>query len=440
MTYLKGFKRYLFSTNWLFIEQGLRLMLGVLVGVWVARYLGPSDFGILNYIMALIGILASISKLGLDDIILRDIANNVTDEHDELLGTFFWMKVIGSCLVIFLFSVFLIYTNLLNISSNYIVVIFLSIFFQSFEVIYIYFQAQVLGKMAAISKLLQLFISSLIKLLFILNEADLFWFIILLAFDFISLAILYVYSFKLHKNLTFFVKFNLDRAKNLFYESIPLLFASVFVIMYMRIDQVMIFNMVGENELGLYSAASRLSEALSFIPLIISASLMPAILNAKKISNDLYMERLTSLYTLLAWSALIIISGIIIFSSEIVNFLFGAAYTSAHEVLIILSFNSLSLFVGILSIKQLIAEKLGNIILIKSIISVVLNISLNLKLIPIYGGYGAAIASFISQFTAVFLYDFLDPRMHTQLKMKVKAIFMPWLIHKHLRSMINNKD
>lgn len=440
MTNLKGLKRYLFSTSWLFIEQCLRFLAGLLVGIWVARYLGPSDFGILNYIMAFIALFATISKLGLDDIILRDISNNATDKHDELLGTFFWMKVAASCLVIFLLFAFLIYTNTLNISNHYIVVIFISVFFQSFEVIFIYFQAQVLGKMAAISKLSQLFISSLLKIFLILYEADLFWFISLLAFDFVSLAIIYVYSFKLHKNLTFFTKFNLDSSKNLLIESIPLLCSSVFVIMYMRIDQIMIFNMVDENELGIYSAASRLSEALSFIPIIMTASFMPAILNAKKISNDLYIERLTILYSFLAWSALIIILGIILFSSEIVNILFGAAYSNAHEILVILSFNSLGIFVGLLSIKQLVAEKLGNIILIKSIISVVLNILLNLKLIPVYGGYGAAIASFISQFAAVFLYDFLDPRMHNQLKMKIKAIFMPWILLKYLKSILYKKN
>lgn len=440
MNNYRGFLRYFRSTNWMFLEQFMRIFVALIVGIWVARYLGPSNFGILSYVLALIALLSSIAKLGLDDLVLREIANNSISKHDELLGTFFWMRVCGAIIIIIPFIGIITFTDFVPLSKYYSFIIFLSVFFQSFEVIFFYFQARVLGKIASISKIIQLSLSSFIKIYLILYESDLFWFIAILAFDYISLAVFYTYSLRVNKDLNFFTNFNNNLAKKLLVESLPLIFASVLVILYTRIDQIMIFYIIGENELGIYSVAAKLSEAFNFVPLIISASLLPAILNAKKININLYQERLTILYCFLSWFALALICLVLIFSTEIINLLFGYAYSSADEILLILTLNSLAVFVGILSNRQLIAERLGNIIFFKSLVAVILNIFLNLKLIPVYGAYGAAIASFISQFSAVYLYDLIDSRLHNQLRLKLKAIFMPWIMFKYFRSLINEKD
>ena len=145
------------------------------------------------------------------------------------------------------------------------------------------------------------------------------------------------------------------------------------------------------------------------------------------------------MYTFLSWFAIALIFLVLIFSSDIINLLFGYSYSSADKILVILTLNSLAVFVGILSNRQLIAERLGNIIFFKSIVAVFLNIFLNLKLIPTYGAYGAAIASFISQFSAVFLYDLIDYRLHNQLRVKVKSIVMPWILLKYLKSILYKK-
>lgn len=440
MKIYEGFLRYFRSTSWIFFEQCLRIFVALFVGVWVARYLGPSHFGILSYVLALMALLTSIAKLGLDDLVLREIANKSISKHDRLLGTFFWMRVCGAILIIIPFAGIITFTDFIPLNSYYSFVISLSVFFQSFEVIFFYFQARVLGKIASISKIMQLSISSLIKIYLILNESELFWFITIIAIDYICLAVFYTYSLRTHKDLNFFTNFNTHISKKILAESLPLIFASVMVILYTRIDQIMIFYIIGESELGIYSAAAKLSEAFNFIPLILSASLLPAILNAKKININLYQERLAILYSFLSWLAIALICLVLIFSSDIVNLLFGYAYSEADKILLILTLNSLAVFVGILSNRQLIAERLGNIIFFKSLVAVILNVFLNLKLIPIYGGYGAAIASFISQFTAVYLYDLIDTRLHNQLRLKLKSIFMPWVMFKFIKSLKNKKD
>ena len=182
MNNFQGFLRYFRSTNWMFFEQFMRIFVSLFVGVWVARYLGPSSFGILSYVLALIALLSSIAKLGLDDLVLREIANNSITKHDELLGTFFWMRIFGAILIMIPFAGIIAFTDLIPLNSNYFFIVLLSVFFQSFEVIFFYFQARVLGKIASISKIIQLFLSSIFKIFLILSESELFWFISWLSF------------------------------------------------------------------------------------------------------------------------------------------------------------------------------------------------------------------------------------------------------------------
>ena len=102
----------------------------------------------------------------------------------------------------------------------------------------------------------------------------------------------------------FYKHFELGIAKQLLKDSWPLIFSAIVVMIYMRIDQIIIKEMLGEYEVGIYSAAVRLSEGCYFIPMLITASLFPAILNGKKQSEELYKQRLQHLYTLMVWMAI----------------------------------------------------------------------------------------------------------------------------------------
>ena len=155
-------RKYLFNTSWLLIEQVLRIISSLFIGIWLARYLGPEQFGLLSYSMGYIAILTGVTKLGLDSIIVRELISNSNDK-DAYLGTAFWLKLISA-----IFSILLLLFILPNNSfrdSNYLIIILSFTFiFQSFEVIEFYFQSQVYGKLTSICKISQLIIGSLIKI------------------------------------------------------------------------------------------------------------------------------------------------------------------------------------------------------------------------------------------------------------------------------------
>lgn len=397
----EGFKKYARNTGWLFAEQMLRMAAGFLVGLWVARYLGPNQFGIYNYVIAFTSIFAGLAKLGMDEIMVRDLVNN-PEKEDVYLGTAFWLKIIGAFITFGLIAFITLVTSNDALTNIFILIVTGGIVFQSFEVLDFYFRAKVLTKYVSISKLVQLFVSSLLKIYFVVVGAELFWFVLVILVDQVTLAgsLYFAYRSKKNRNETgstnFLLHFDSAIARRLLRDSWPIILSSLAIMIYMRIDQIMLKNMVGAHEVGLYSAGVRLSELWYFIPTIICASLFPAILNAKKVSEALYRERLQRLYTMLTWLALAIAIPMTFLSDWIVLLLYGKDYAQAGSVLMIYVWAGVFVFQGTARGYWLVSENLQKYGLIYTSMATVMNVVLNYLLIPTYAGLGAAWATVIS--------------------------------------------
>ena len=422
-----GFMRYFKNTSWMVAEQFLRKLAGVFVGVWVARYLGPEQFGLFSYVIAFTAIFGGIAKLGLDGIIVRELVNH-PEKLDAYLGTAFWLKVIGAIIVMGLMVVILPFTSNDETTNTYIFVITAVLVFQSFEVVSFYFQSQVLAKIVSICKVIQLALSSIVKIYLVLTEAELFWFVMVTAFDAFSLAISYAIAYQLNKNSAFYKYFDFSIAKQLLKDSWPLILSTIVVMIYMRIDQIMIKEMLGLHTLGIYSAAVRLSEVFYFIPILITTSLLPAILNARKKSEELYRQSFQHLYALMVWLAIPVALLMTFFSDWLILLLYGQGYQESGQVLVIHIWAAIFVFLGVSFGQYLLAENLTKITFQRTLLGAISNVLLNLWLIPIYGGVGAATATFLGQFVANFVYDIFDRRLHLQLTMKTKALFWPFII------------
>ena len=277
----QGFLRYFANTSWMFVEQILRIIAGLLVGIYVARYLGPEQFGVYNYAAAFVALFGSIARLGLDGIVVRDLVNH-PQERNVYLGTAFWLKLIGAFVALGLLAIAVQFTSNNATTNLYIFIIASGLIFQSFDVMDFHFQSKVLSKYVSISRLTQLALSSILKLYLIFIQADLFWFVMVSLVDQISLALSLAYSYWRQKIGSFLGRFDLGVAKTLLRNSWPVILSGIAISLYMRIDQIMIKEMLGEKDVGLYSAAVRLSEAWYFVPVIIATSIFPAIINAKK--------------------------------------------------------------------------------------------------------------------------------------------------------------
>ena len=421
----QGFRRYAVNTTWLMAEQILRIIAGILVGIWVARYLGPEKFGIFSYVLAFTTIFGGIAKLGLDGILVRELIHQPKLQN-TYMGTAFWLKVIGAVMVTVFMACIVPFTSNDATTNLYIFIIAGGLFFQSFEVVEFYFQSQVLAKLISICKVIQLIFSSIIKVCLVLIQADLFWFVCVTSLDMFSLAFSYFIAYRIKGNASFFKCFDIEIAKKLLKDSWMLVFSSMVVMIYMRIDQIMIKEMLGDYEVGIYSAAVKLSEAFYFLPVLLSASVFPAIINARKESAALYQKRMQRLYTFLIWLAIIVALPITLLSEWLIMLLFGEAYLPAGQVLMIHIWAAVFVFMGVAFSKYLLAENLQKIAFQRTLLGAIANVCLNFILIPKYGLKGAATATLLAQFMANYMYDFFDKRLHNQLRFKTQAIFLPF--------------
>jgi O-antigen/teichoic acid export membrane protein len=418
-----SFKKYFANTSWLFAEKIIRLLLAFVVSVLTIKYLGPEQFGILTYSLSFVGLFSTLAVLGLDSIIVRELVKN-PEKKDILLGSVFLLRLAGAVLTISLISIGVLLTGDDPFTTILIFIIASSTFFQSFSVIEYYFHSRVEAKYPVIVQFVTVVITSIIKLAFIYYEFPLIYFAVIFSVEFLMLAAGYLIVYK-NKGLKIWNwKFNKNLAVSLLSDSWPLILSGLVIAVYMKIDQVMIKNMLTETDVGYYGTAVRLAEAWYFIPVILTSSLFPAIINAKKANEELYLSRLQKLYDILAWLAI----GIAIpvtFLSEfiIVDLIFGEEFLPAASVLTIYIWAGVAVFLGVASSQYLIAENLTKLSFIRTLLGMIANVLLNLWLIPIYGITGSAVATLISYSVATFSIG-LSRKTGYQFIMMFKSIFL----------------
>ena len=399
-----GFMKYFKNISWLFAEKIFRMIIGLFVGIWVIRYLGPEQFGNYSYALSFVALFTWIATLGLDDIVVRELVKDET-LNDEIIGTAFWLKVMGAFGVLLILAIAINFTSDDTYTNTLIFIIASSTIFQSFNVIDFYFQSKVMSKFVAYTNFISLLLSTVIKIILILNEAPLIAFAWMVLFDNFILASGFIY-FYIKFNLTFKIrnlKFKSKTATLLLKNSWPMIISSAAIIIYAKVDQVMIKEMINLEAVGQYAAAAKISEAWYFIPLIVTLSVFPAIINAKKKSEELYYIRLQKLYDVMVWMAIAIAIPITFLSDGIIQLLYGKQYSEAGSVLMIHIWAGIFVSMGVAGTRWLLCENLQIFLTINTIIGAIVNIGLNYVLIPRLGIEGAAWATLISYCVAAYL-------------------------------------
>ena len=415
-----GFKKYLANTGWLFFEKILRMAITFFVGVYVARYLGPSNYGLLSYVTSFVVLFSAIATLGLDNIVVRDLVRD-EKKRDELLGTTFVLKIIGSILLLGILAVAVRFTTNDNFTNLLIFIIALATIFQSFNIIDFYFRSKVLSKYAVYAQTISGISSAIIKLSLIYFRMGLLYFAAVMVVESVILAIGLITTYTKQKLNIFSWRTRFDLAKRLLRDSWPLVLSGIAISIYMRIDQVMIKEMLDTEAVGNYAVAVRLSEVWYFIPMIITGSLFPAIINAKKVSEKLYYGRLQKLYDLMTWLAIGIALPATFLANDIVRLLFGVQYQDAAGVLRIYIWAGVFVFLGVASSKYLISENYTKISFLRTFIGAIVNVTLNIIWIPKYGINGAAMATVLSCFVATFFIGFI-PKTNKQAILMLKSL------------------
>lgn len=384
------------NVSWLFADRVIRLFGGLIVGIWVARYLGPNDFGVLNYALAYVALFVFFVKMGLDQIIVRELVKKVKLTN-YLLGTAFGLKLIGSIVAIFCIYISLYFVNTDNVTKIVIFIISAGFIFQSFDVIDYFYQSQVLSKYVVVVRSSAFILSSVLKIYLIINEYSVIYFALANSLDLAFSALFFLFVYKITGEKILQWKFSKKIALRILKFSWPLALSVFLISIHMKIDQVMIGNMLNAEQVGIYSVAVRLADFWIFFPGILVSTLMPYFINLREINNKLYHSRLLQLYSLMFWLGIFVGIVTIAFGEEIIRMLFGQAYIEAYLALVFNIWNGVFISQAMARGIWMISENLQKYRLYNNIIVVILNISANILLIPELGIAGAALATLVTQ-------------------------------------------
>ena len=413
------------NTGWLFGEKILQLFLGLFVGVWVARYLGPERFGLYNYIIAIVLLFGVVAKLGLEQIVVRDISKDIAQKN-KTLGTSFLLRFIASLLS----TIAVIIFALTSQQKGAQIYLFLGTFSlasscsRSMEVVEYWFQSQVQSKYVVWAKNFVYITINLTKIIAIQQQAPLLVFIIIISLEqvltAIGLAIVYQFSGSLLQAW----RFSRDRARSLLKDSWPLILANIVTVIYMRIDQIMLAEMVDSEAVGIYSAAVKISEMWYFVPISIINSVYPSIVQGKDLGDRIYYGRLQKLLNIVAVIGYLAAIFVTILSSFIVNLIYGVQYAESANILTVHIWAGLFIGLGVARTTWLTTENLTQFAAATTALGAVINIILNTLWIENYGGMGAAIATVISQIMASYLSGLFFPPTRAIFWRQTKAILL----------------
>ena len=397
-----GFKKYFANTSWVLGERILHLAVSLFISIYVARYLGPERYGLLSYALSFVWLFSALAHLGLDDILVQELVQH-REKRKDLLGTVFWLKICGTAIMGI--SITTVLQFMAEDKQTYwiIIIIAFGFLFQSTNVIELYFQAQVQSKFAVRVQVVQLFITSLFKIYLVWSKADLVWFAVALMLDQAVVALLFLIMYRWKIEWFPFFYFRWKQAKNLLRKAWPLIFAGLVVSLYMKIDQVMLKEMLNAKAVGVYAATVKICEAWYFLPTALMASLFPAIIEARKKSETVYDKRVQKLYDLMVWGSVAVALPTTLLADWVILILYGEDFQEAADVLRIYIWAGVFVSLGIASSKWLVAENLQRYSFYRTALGAIMNVGCNLWLIPIYGIKGAAFATLVAQVTVSFV-------------------------------------
>ena len=410
------------NIGWLFFDKILRMVGGLLVGVWIARYLGPEQFGLLNYALAFTGLFSAIAALGMQEIVVRDIVRS-PDSAYETLGTAAVLQIIGGLVAyVFVLVAIAFMRPDDDLARSIVAIIGLILLLEAGKIAVFWFESQVQSKYTVWVQNSIFLLFATIKVILILSQASLTAFALVMFMEallvtLILLKVMNKYGFKLG-----LLEASAQRAQILLRDSWPLVLASVSIMIYMKIDQIMLGQMVGNQAVGIFSAATRISEVWYFIPMVVVSSVFPAILNAKKQSQDLYEKRLQRLYALMVWISVAVAIPMTFLAIPLIEILYGKAYIESGVILSIHIWASIFVFLGVASGRWMLAENRQILSLQRSFFGMIINVALNFLLIPLYGAVGAAVATVVAQFSVGMLFDVIQKETRPMFFMKIKAL------------------
>ncbi|WHX60507.1 flippase [Peribacillus frigoritolerans] len=390
------------NTIWLILEKVFQLTLGLFVGIWTARYLGPENFGVLNFGASFITFFTVICSLGLENVIIKYFVDHRKQNNVILFSAIAIRFVTSIISILVLYFIVSLFYNDQKIIIVVITLQSLALIFSSLDTIDFWFQSLLMSRYVVIAKSIARLCVSAWKIYLLISGASLEFFALSSAIEAMILGfLLLIIYFK--KNSIKTISFSVKYSKELFSNSYHFILSGLLISVFTQLDKIMLGNLIGQESVGIYSVAANIATLWFMVPLAVINSSRPIILKKRRDSLNLYQRNLKHLYAFIWWIGIFVSLIISIFSDNIISVLYGEKYTEAARPFAVLTWASIFSLLGTARNIWIVSENVSRYVKYFFLIGILVNFILNYIFINLYNILGASIATLIAQFISTII-------------------------------------
>jgi O-antigen/teichoic acid export membrane protein len=393
--------KYVANAGWILAGRSFQVVLSMIVSVLIARYLGPSNYGVINYVASYVAFFTSLTTLGLSSVIVKYFVSK-KDEQGKYVGTAIGMRLISSVVsMVFLQALMAVLEpgdrtiQIITILQSIVLI------FASFDIITYWYQSRLESKYVAIITSVTRLIAILYKVAILILNKSVEWFAFSSTIDYLLVGIALYVAY--HRSSGQKLSFSLSAAKELLSECYPYIISGVMSAVYAQISKILTGNMIDTTAVGLLTVATGFCDMISFIPVAITDSLRPLVMESKLQNERRYVYHLKILMAVILWGSILLAVGITLFAPLVVVLLYGPAYADSAAVLRVYIWSCVFAFIGPVKNIWLICEKKARYEQVFTLTGAVVSVALNLLLIPRIGIVGSAAATILAQMASNFL-------------------------------------
>ena len=396
------------NAAWIISCKIVQSLLGLVVSSLSARYLGPSNYGLINYAASIVAFVLPLMQLGFRSTLVREIIDN-PDKEGEIIGTSLFFNVLSSLACTIAVGGFVSLANPGEKTTLIVCILYsISLFAQALEMIQYWFQAKLISQYTSLTGLAAYVVVTVYKIYLLATQKSVYWFAVSSALDCLIIAIVLIIIYYKLGGQKLVVSFK--RFKQMFAKSRYFIVSSLMVTIFAQTDKIMLKSMLSSEAVGIYSAAVTCATLTNFVFASIIDSFRPVVFENKSISKEKYEDSIALCYAIIIFLSLGQSAVCTIFSKLIIRILYGAEYAASASVLALVVWYTTFSYLGSIRNIWILSEDKQKYLWIINLSGATANVVLNLILIPTIGVMGAALASLVTQiFTNVIVGFIIRP-------------------------------
>lgn len=410
------------NAGWLIVGRVIHMLLSFVIGLLTARYLGPSNYGLINYASAYTTFFTAFCTLGINSVIVKNFVDH-PDEEGETIGTTLTLRMISSILSLITIVGFVSIIDKDEPVTVCVVGLYcIGLVFQIFDTFNYWFQSKLLSKYYAMATLTAYIIVSAYKVVLLATGKSVEWFAVSNSVDYLIIAIILWVFYKRHNGPK--LSFSVRKSKELLSVSCSYILSGLMVAIYAATDKLMLKQMMDERTVGYYSLAVSISTIWAFILSAVIDSMKPGIMEYHNTDREKYLLMNRRMYAIVFYVSILASTGISVIAPLFIKIVYGEAYLPAVTPLRIVVWYVAFSYLGVARDAWIVCEKKQKYLKFIYLSSVILNVTLNGILIPFIGASGAAVASLATQISTIFVFPLLFKELRPNVKLIVESVIL----------------